>query len=106
MMCESCGNEMIGAAIICRACNHNNALHKRQSWRRAEPRPDKSTRSRASEAPDEVPTIVQRKDTDLNLLHFPSALNRKSEGSQSTPTRRALDESRSQARAYPPWRAE
>jgi uncharacterized RDD family membrane protein YckC len=97
---------MIGAAIICRACNHNNALHKRLARRRSEPRHDKSTLAPASEAPTEIPTIVPRKDTDVNLLHFPSALNKRSEVSQATPARPSGDESQSQTTAYPPWRAE
>jgi uncharacterized RDD family membrane protein YckC len=97
---------MIGAAIICRACNHNNALHKRLAWRRSEPRHDKSTRSCASEAPAKLPTIVPRKDTDVNLLHFPSALNKRSELSQAPPARQSRDDNQSQASAYPPWRAE
>lgn len=99
MKCESCGNELIGAAIICRACNHNNALHKRLAWRRNEPRHNQSTRPRASEPPAEFPTIVPRKDADVNLLHFPSALNKRAEASQ------AAAESEPQAATYPPWRA-
>jgi uncharacterized RDD family membrane protein YckC len=108
MKCESCGNEMIGAAIICRACNHNNALHKRLALRRSEPRYDKSTRSQVSgaPAPAELPTIVPRKDTDLNLLHFPSAQNKRSEVSQAPPARQTMDESQPQTAKYPPWRAE
>jgi uncharacterized RDD family membrane protein YckC len=93
MKCESCGNELIGAAIICRACNHNNALHKKLAWRRPEPRQNQSTRSCATGDPSaELPTIVPRKDSDVNLLHFPSALNRRN--------------TRAEAASDPPWRAE
>src|SRR2546426_195677 len=98
MKCESCGNEMIGAAIICRACNHNNALRKRLAWRRPEPRHNQSTQSSANGPPAESPTIVPRKDSDVNLLHFPATLNRRAE---AAPT-----ESESRAATYPPWRAE
>ncbi|HEV2669247.1 MAG TPA: hypothetical protein VG324_30295, partial [Blastocatellia bacterium] len=101
MKCESCGNELIGAAIICRACNHNNALHKRHARRRPEPRPTQSTRARAGGPPAEFPTIVPRKDAEVNLLHFPSALNRQAEVARSTPA-----ESDSRTASYPPWRAE
>jgi len=103
MKCESCGNELIGAAIICRACNHNNALHKRVASRRAEPRHDQPTRPRDSGPPADFPTIVPRKDADVNLLHFPSALNRRPE---ATPARQTVAESDPKTEAYPPWRAE
>jgi uncharacterized RDD family membrane protein YckC len=101
MKCESCGNELIGAAIICRACNHNNALHMRLARRSAEPRHDQPKRSRANRSPVEIPTIVPRKDADVNLLHFPSALNRK-----AAPTRQTLAGSEPETAKHPPWRAE
>jgi uncharacterized RDD family membrane protein YckC len=94
---------MIGAAIICRACNHNNALHKRHAWRRPEPRHNQSTQSRASGPLAELPTINPRKDNDVNLLHFPSALNKRTGAAQAQQT---MAESQSQTDAYPPWRAE
>jgi uncharacterized RDD family membrane protein YckC len=103
MKCESCGNEMIGAAIICRACNHNNALHKRPGWRRPEPRHNQSTQSCASGPLAELPTINPRKDNDVNLLHFPSALSKRTRAAQAQQT---MAESQSQTDAYPPWRAE
>ena len=103
MKCESCGNELIGAAIICRACNHNNALHRKLAWRRIEPRHDESTQPHASGPPAEFPTIVPRKDADVNLLHFPSGLNRQPEATQA---RQTVAESGPKAEAYPPWRAE
>jgi len=103
MKCESCGNELIGAAIICRACNHNNALHRRPAWRRVEPSDDQLTPPRASGPPAEFPTIVPRKDADVNLLHFPSASNRLPE---ATPARQTVTESGSETEKYPPWRAE
>jgi uncharacterized RDD family membrane protein YckC len=103
MKCESCGNELIGAAIICRACNHNNALHRRLAWRRIEPRHDQSTQPPASGPQAEFPTIVPRKDADVNLLHFPSALNKRPE---ATPARQTVTESGPKTETYPPWRAE
>jgi len=98
MKCESCGNELIGAAIVCRACNHNNALDRRIARRRVEPRHSQSTPPRESGPPAESPTIIPRKDSDVNLLHFPSALNRRAE---AAPT-----ESEHRTAAYPTWRAE
>jgi uncharacterized RDD family membrane protein YckC len=106
MKCESCGNELIGAAIICRACNHNNALHKRHARRRPEPRHNQSTRPLAGGPPTEIPTIVPRKDSEVNLLHFPSALNRRAEVAQSPPAQQSMSEGAPQTTTLPPWRAE
>jgi uncharacterized RDD family membrane protein YckC len=103
MKCERCGNELIGAAIVCRSCNHNNALHRRLAWRRIEPRHSQSTPTRASGPPAESPTIIPRKDADVNLLHFPSALNRRAE---AAPTRKTVAESDPKTATNPPWRAE
>src|SRR5262245_1516936 len=103
MKCESCGNELIGAAIVCRACNHNNALRRRIARRRIEPRHNQSTPPRESGPPAESPTIIPRKDADVNLLHFPSALNRRAEAS---PARRIVAESDPNTVTNPPWRAE
>jgi len=33
MKCEKCGSELIGAAIVCRQCNHNNAQGRVSQWR-------------------------------------------------------------------------
>jgi uncharacterized RDD family membrane protein YckC len=101
MKCESCGNELIGAAIICRACNHNNALQMRLARRRAEPRHNQPARSRADGPLVNLPTIVPRKDADVNLLHFPSTLNR-----PAAPTRQTLAGSEPETANHPPWRAE
>ncbi|HMB28314.1 MAG TPA: RDD family protein [Blastocatellia bacterium] len=98
MKCESCGNELIGAAIVCRACNHNNALHRRTARRRVEPRHSQSTPPRESEPPAGSPTIIPRKDADVNLLHFPSALNRRAE--------KTVAETDPNTVTHPPWRAE
>src|SRR6266542_3507660 len=103
MKCERCGNELIGVAIVCRACNHNNALHSRLAWRRTEPPHSQSTPPRASGPPAESPTIIPRKDADVNLLHFPSALNRRAE---AAPARQTLAESGPKSATNPPWRAE
>jgi uncharacterized RDD family membrane protein YckC len=103
MKCESCGNELIGAAIVCRACNYNNALHRRIARRRIEPRHSQSTPPRESGPPAESPTIIPRKDADVNLLHFPSALNRRAE---AAPARQTVAESDTNSVTHPPWRAE
>mgnify|MGYP002784222860 CR=1 FL=1 len=33
MKCENCGNELVGASIVCRQCNHNNAQGRVSQWR-------------------------------------------------------------------------
>lgn len=33
MKCENCSNELVGASIICRQCNHNNAQGRVGQWR-------------------------------------------------------------------------
>jgi uncharacterized RDD family membrane protein YckC len=106
MKCESCGNEMIGAAIICRACNHNNALTKKLALRRQESPHNQSSLSRASGPSTELPTIVQRKDNEVNLLHFPSSLNNRAEAAPARQAQAPPAESRSQTETYPAWRAE
>ncbi len=100
MKCESCGNDLIGGAIICRACNHDNATRRGVAPRRAAARRDR-TNPRAGGPPVESPKIVPRKDADVNLLHFPIASVR-----QTSSARQTAAESEPPASAYPPWRAE
>ncbi|MGE0886078.1 MAG: RDD family protein [Blastocatellales bacterium] len=47
MKCENCGIELVGAAIVCRHCNHNNAQGRVSQWRarRTGELPKPSTRS-------------------------------------------------------------
>ncbi len=33
MICEKCGKELPGATIVCRSCNHNNAMQRVKQWR-------------------------------------------------------------------------
>jgi len=33
MKCENCGSELVGAAIVCRQCDHNNAQGRVSQWR-------------------------------------------------------------------------
>lgn len=122
MKCESCGNELTGGAIICRVCNHNNAL--RGDWRSqrggqqpAQRRPGETqpNQSRATSPLTELPRIVPRKDADANLIRFPPVAN-KQESRQTEITRLAprpqaapashVEDSHDGSAAYPPWRAE
>lgn len=122
MKCESCGNELTGGAIICRVCNHNNAL--RGDWRSlrggqqpAQRRPGETqpNQSRATSPLTELPRIVPRKDADANLIRFPPVAN-KQESRQPEIMRLAprpqaapashVEDSHDGSAAYPPWRAE
>lgn len=121
MKCESCGNELTGGAIICRVCNHNNAL--RSDWRSQRvntqygpqygqqhgqqhafrrPGETQSNQSRATSPMTELPRIVPRKDADANLIHFPPAPNRQ-ESRQTEAPRPARETG---TVVEPPWRAE
>jgi hypothetical protein len=100
MKCENCGNELSANAIICRACNHNNARSAVSQWRarrtgELEPPPSRQITPRTSE-----PRIVPRKDTkeiDDNLLRFPAS-SRPAPGFKTAPAQSA------EAAAMPAWR--
>src|SRR5215475_3787031 len=113
MKCESCGNELNSGAIICRLCNHNNALRgdsraPRYGQRTAPRHPGatQSNQSRVSAPPTELPKIVPRKDADANLLRFPPASVNQVEVARPAPTRQTVAEIEPATSAYPPWRAE
>src|SRR5262249_37046812 len=113
MKCESCGNELIGGAIICRLCNHNNALRgdsrPPRYGQQPAPRPpatSQSNKSRVSAPLTELPKIVPRKDADANLLRFPPASNKQVEVASPAPTRQISAGIETTTADYPPWRAE
>jgi len=108
MKCESCGNELTGGAIICRVCNHNNALlgdwrSQRAGQKSATHRPTQSNQSRTTAPLAEPPKIVPRKDAEANLLRFPPSSN-KQPGAQIE--QMTVTGSETGTTAYPPWRAE
>ncbi|MFN0085307.1 MAG: RDD family protein [Blastocatellia bacterium] len=99
MKCENCGNELIGGAIICRVCDHNNARRAVNEWRSRrtgdleKPRPTNPTGE---------PVIVPRKDREVeaepNLLRFPAT-------PPAAPVPRAsAAPAPAESAAYPPWR--
>jgi hypothetical protein len=116
MKCESCGNELVGGAIICRVCKHNNALRGMKQVRPRRtgdllenpPRPARDTRPTASHTTSpmtELPRIVPRKDADDNLIRFPAGTNRQAANPQpSTQSQTSIgNESDGD---LPPWRAQ
>src|SRR5262245_48244991 len=121
MKCESCGNELTGGAIICRVCNHNNAL--RGDWRKQHTEQESAARrtgemnakpKRTTAPLTELPKIIPRKDIDANLIHFPPASNTpegKPEGARVAPTTVASQSSTETDSGAgkvitPPWRDE
>ena len=113
MKCESCGKELIGGAIICRLCNHNNAL--RGDWRSPSygqqtaprrPGATKPNQSRVSAPLSELPKIVPRKDADANLLRFPPSSNKQVEVARPALTMQTSAGIETATAAYPSWRDE
>ncbi len=110
MKCESCGNELSGGAIICRVCNHNNAL--RSDWRaqraaqQPAPRHNQAYQSRSAKPIAELPKIVPRKDADINLLRFPPASSKQPEVALAAPKPQTITGSETATTGYPPWRVE
>jgi uncharacterized RDD family membrane protein YckC len=85
MKCENCGNLLVGAAIICRVCNHNNAMQRVSEWRTKH-----SAASRASAA-RRTSSIKNEQETDASLIQFPAQSPVEAESGLSE---------------YPPWREE
>jgi len=118
MKCESCGNELTGGAIICRACNHNNALRgdwrSRRNSQQTAPRRSAyesnqpwTNQPRANQSHVELPKIVPRKDADDNLLPFTPASHKQVEVARPAPARQTASVGIETATAaYPPWRVE
>jgi uncharacterized RDD family membrane protein YckC len=101
MKCDSCGNELAGGTIICRACNYNNALSNMSApYSR---RSDDAHHRRTTAPLTELPKIIPRKDGDANLIHFPTAQN-KPPAVLGSPDDVEPKNDDSQSSDYPPWR--
>ncbi len=114
MKCESCGNELVGGAIICRACKHNNALRGRTQPRSSRADETRPSASRDTSPLTELPRIAPRKDPDANLIQFPAA-TRPSANQPTSKPQPELDsqtstgteaKNESGAATDPPWRAQ
>ena len=105
MKCENCGNELIGGAIICRVCDHNNARRAVNEWR--------SRKTGDLEKPRQTnpmngPIIVPRKDlveeAEVNLLRFPAAPPAASAPQARAAAAPASAPAPAESAAYPAWR--
>jgi uncharacterized RDD family membrane protein YckC len=100
MKCEKCGIELNGATIVCRACNHNNAMQRVSAWRakRSVALQNESPSANSSTASNRqsYPSI----EAETNLIQFPVLPESKQQ--QKTDSTAA---SETDAAVYPPWRA-
>ncbi len=76
MKCEKCGKELIGGAIICRRCDHNNARQFINEWRSRRPEPPRkpATGPKAQNGAT-IPSKAKAPLTssfDANLIRFPA----------------------------------
>ncbi len=88
MKCENCGNQLAGATIICRVCNHNNAMQRVSEWRNKRPVTSSEPSTRR------ISPISNQTEEDANLLPFPakSPFEDESELSENPPWRAQLKE--------------
>jgi len=113
MKCENCGNELAGAAIVCRQCNHNNAQGRVNQWRarRTGELPKPATRSLSPLDEASVSANPPRKQTSIpfepaahtNRSGLPSAKKYTVPPAPQPATANGDDPGVIQ---YPAWRAE
>ena len=103
MKCENCGNQLIGAAIICRVCNHNNAMQRLSDWRskRVPNTQDSTTRRTITVSPSQ--RFDKSSEDEVNLLRFPAAGESTKKHYQPAPTPIKAEP---EVPGYPPWRAQ
>jgi uncharacterized RDD family membrane protein YckC len=103
MKCENCGNILVGATIICRICNHNNAMQRVSDWRSKRSNSLRETRTR----PISPAALPQGTDlgleTEATLIRFPASAEPASKQSQPSPS--AID-IEPELNEYPAWRAQ
>jgi len=134
MKCEKCGSELIGAAIVCRQCNHNNAQGRVSQWRARRtgdlqkppsaptraisplPDPPKLSQPVKSESPkpssrnskplEPIKPAPMPFEPKIQINHAPP----KPAPPKPAPKAQALSKRESEATAeveqYPPWRAQ
>ncbi len=102
MKCEICGNELIGASIICRVCNHNNAMKLVSDWRLKQAGIKEDQKRQPSiKSPNK--TIEVGKEADPNLLSFPTSSGPAREKTAEVETPAEPEPGSSE---LPPWRAQ
>jgi uncharacterized RDD family membrane protein YckC len=103
MKCENCGNILVGATIICRVCNHNNAMQRVSDWRTKRVNSPRETRTR----PISPATSSQRSNVGLEeeatLIRFPASSE--TTPKQSQPKLPTID-AEPELNEYPAWRAQ
>jgi uncharacterized RDD family membrane protein YckC len=100
MKCEKCGIELNGATIVCRACKHNNAMHRVSAWRakRSVALQDESSgvnTSPTSSSRQSYPSV----EAETNLLQFPVLPESKQQQGTDSGVASETDS------VVPPWRA-
>lgn len=101
MKCENCGNELIGGAIICRVCDHNNARRAVNEWRsRKTGDLEKPRQTNPMAEPIIVPRKDREREAEPNLLRFPATPMAPPPARASAAPAQEPDESA----AYPAWR--
>ena len=80
MICEKCGKELPGATIVCRSCNHNNAMQRVKQWREEGGKViTDSTRQNiqadaVKDKNDSTPAIkYSSRDSEGTLIKFPAS---------------------------------
>lgn len=127
MKCENCGSELVGAAIVCRQCNHNNAQGRVSQWRarRTGDLHEPATRTispLANVAPSEIPkprvsasrpleprrssSIPFEPKIQINHISSPTPSSSKISSSAALPSPPLAAENNAGEDQTPPWRAQ
>ena len=103
MKCENCGNELIGATIICRVCSHNNAMLRVSAWRSRRSGNLKEATPRRTSEISTVPKAEPIAQPEPAYLRFPTPAPA---APKAAPTVQPVLETAATLAGYPPWRAE
>lgn len=121
MKCENCGNDLVGASIVCRQCNHNNAQGRVSQWRArrsgdlqpiaaaAQAVAPRIISPLASPAADSRPEIKRTIVESKTPSPIPFDQNRKSNHPAPTPLRNAAASAAAENDEFvelPAWRAQ
>src|SRR5262245_22731609 len=105
MKCENCGNELIGATIICRVCNHNNAMLRVSAWR-SRRSGNLNIKEASTPRTSEIPAVQKPEMKDepkSGYLRFP---NQSQAVKRPAAAVKTVAESAPGLPEYPSWRAQ